>query len=149
MKKWICGLLFLSIIACKSKVNEFTETENSTKEEKPICEIVFQAENGGLNEKTTQLITNNEDFIKFINTVKIDDSEIENILEVDFDVSDIVVYNYGKLSSKSIRSTKIEYKLNAKTQIKLLPTILTLSNLSQNTPFFVVKVPKDTEVEFN
>lgn len=60
---------------------------------------IYKNSNGGAESAGYLHITNNEDFIKFIETLKIDESEFNQFVTVNFKENDVVVLNQGQKTS--------------------------------------------------
>lgn len=60
---------------------------------------IYKNSNGGAENAGYLHITNNEDYIKFIETLKIDESEFNKLVTINFKENDVVVLNKGQKSS--------------------------------------------------
>lgn len=60
---------------------------------------IYKKSNGGSENAGYVHITNNEDYIKFIETLKIDESEFNQLVTVNFKENDVVVLNQGQKTS--------------------------------------------------
>ncbi len=60
---------------------------------------IYKNSNGGAENAGYLHITNNEDYIKFIETLKIDESEFNKLVTINFKENDVVVLNQGQKAS--------------------------------------------------
>ncbi|MGH2667424.1 protease complex subunit PrcB family protein [Flavobacterium sp.] len=87
MKKTVCYLLFLSLMACGSNSLKNAEAKNSSGN----FEVIYRSIYSGLPQKTYRVIRNNEDFRAFFISMKED-----KVPEVNFETSNVLILNMGR-----------------------------------------------------
>ena len=61
--------------------------------------VIFRSEMGGAEKSSHILIQNNESYIQFIESLKLDESQYANFLKVDFKKKDVLVLYQGQKTS--------------------------------------------------
>ena len=61
--------------------------------------VIFRSEMGGAEKPSHLLIQNNESYIQFIESLKLDESQYANFLKVDFKKKDVLVLYQGQKNS--------------------------------------------------
>lgn len=86
----IFPLLFLMLSCSSNTPKEVLDNTYS---------IIFKSEMGGTENAGHVLIQNNESYIQFIESLKLDESQYANFLKVDFKKKDVLVLYQGQKSS--------------------------------------------------
>lgn len=76
--------------------------------------IILQGEYGGKDEKTHQLITNNNDFINAIESFPITEEDLSKLISIDFSQNNVIIVHAGQKNTGgySITIDKIEVVKN-------------------------------------
>ena len=112
--------------------------------------IIFKSEMGGAEKSSHILIQNNESYIQFIESLKLDESQYANFLKVDFKKKDVLVLfqgqkMYGGYSididyiSVDNKTILVKKKETGPQKGELATTVIT-------TPYCIALIPKGNKL---
>ncbi|MCL9770282.1 protease complex subunit PrcB family protein [Flavobacterium sp. HXWNR69] len=131
----VIPLLFL-ILSCSSLKNT-PDTDFS---------ILYAKEFGGSEKSGFLLIENNESYIKFIESLKLDESEYANFLKVDFKKNNVIVLFQGQKMSGgyaiNIESVQNDNKTIIVKKKETGPQKGELATTAITTPYCIALIPK-------
>lgn len=112
---------------------------------------IYKNSNGGAENAGYLHITNNEDYIKFIETLKIDESEFNKLVTINFKENDVVVLNQGQKASGgyAIDVAQINWE-NETLLIKKLETFPTkdeMVTMVLTSPYCITIIPKTKSIK--
>jgi hypothetical protein len=112
---------------------------------------IYKNSNGGAENAGYLHITNNEDYIKFIETLKIDESEFNKLVTINFKENDVVVLNQGQKTSGgyAIDVAQINWE-NETLLIKKLETFPTkdeMVTMVLTSPYCITIIPKTKSIK--
>lgn len=112
---------------------------------------IYKNSNGGAENAGYLHITNNEDYIKFIETLKIDESEFNKLVTINFKENDVVVLNQGQKTSGgyAIDVAQINWE-NETLLIKKLETFPTkdeMVTMVLTYPYCITIIPKTKSIK--
>ncbi|WP_264549650.1 protease complex subunit PrcB family protein [Flavobacterium sp. N2820] len=112
---------------------------------------IYKNSNGGAENTGYLHITNNEDYIKFIETLKIDESEFNKLVTINFKENDVVVLNQGQKTSGgyAIDVAQINWE-NETLLIKKLETFPTkdeMVTMVLTSPYCITIIPKTKSIK--
>ncbi len=112
---------------------------------------IYKNSNGGAENAGYLHITNNEDYIKFIETLKIDESEFNKLVTINFKENDVVVINQGQKTSGgyAIDVAQINWE-NETLLIKKLETFPMkgeMVTMVLTSPYCITIIPKTKSIK--
>lgn len=112
---------------------------------------IYKNSNGGAENAGYLHITNNEDYIKFIETLKIDESEFNKLVTINFKENDVVVLNQGQKTSGgyAIDVAQINWE-NETLLIKKLETFPIkgeMVTMVLTSPYCITIIPKTKSIK--
>lgn len=132
-------LLFL-IFSCSSS-KEVTDNSFS---------VIYKSEMGGTEKAGYTLIQNNESYIQFIESLKLDESQYANFLAVDFKKKDVLVLYQGQKNSGGyaidIESLKNENQTIFIKKKEIAPKKGELATTVITSPYCIALIPKSKRV---
>lgn len=138
----VAPFILLFLIGCSTPIPVVLKTSFHT---------LYKSDNGGAERSGYLHITNNEDFIKLIEGLKIDASEFNSLATIDFKENDVVVLNQGQKSTGgfSIDVASISWdndilfiKKAEKAPVKGAMVTMALTN-----PYCITIIPKSKEIK--
>ena len=138
----ISPFFLLLIVACATPKTVVLKTSFHT---------LYKSDNGGSKLPGHLHINNNEDFIKLIENLKIDESEFNSLTAVDFNENDIIVLNQGQKSTGgySIDVISVFWKedllLIKKTE--KLPSKGQMVTMALTSPYCITIIPKAKSIK--
>ncbi len=135
-------LLILILSSCSAPQKMVLNTSFTT---------IYKSSNGTYENPSYLHITNNEDYIKFIETQKIDESEFDKLVVVNFKENDVVVLNQGKKSTGgyAIDVEKISWENETLSVQKseIVPNKGDMVTMAFTSPFCVTIIPKAKNIK--
>ena len=112
---------------------------------------IYKNYNGASTDTNYLHITNNEDYIKFIETLKIDESEFNKLIIINFKENDVVVLNQGQKTSGgyAIDVAQINWE-NETLLIKKLETFPMkgeMVTMVLTSPYCITIIPKTKNIK--
>lgn len=108
--------------------------------------LIFKSEMGGTEKSGHVLIQNNETYIQFIESLKLDESEYANFLKVDFKKKDVLVLYQGQKSSGGyaidIESLKNENHTIIVKKKEVAPKKGEITTSVLTSPYCIALIPK-------
>lgn len=112
---------------------------------------LYKSDNGGTERSGYLHITNNEDFIKLIDGLKIDASEFNSLLTIDFKENDVLVLNQGQKSSGGysieVASIKWQNQVLLINKFEKIPAKGELVTMALTAPYCITIIPKTKEIK--
>ena len=135
----ILPLLFL-IMSC-SAPKEVTDNSFS---------VIYKSEMGGAEKPGHLLIQDNETYIQFIESLKLDESQYANFLKVDFKKKDVLVLYQGQKTSGGY-SIDIESVVNDNSTIvvkkkEIQPKAGEITTTVMTAPYCIALIPKGNKL---
>lgn len=108
--------------------------------------VIFKSEMGGAEKSSHLLIQNNESYIQFIESLKLDESQYANFLKVDFKKKDVLVLYQGQKTSGAY-SIDIESVVNDNSTIlvkkkEIQPKAGEITTTVITSPYCIALIPK-------
>ena len=112
--------------------------------------VIFRSEMGGAEKPSHLLIQNNESYIQFIESLKLDESQYANFLKVDFKKKDVLVLYQGQKTSGGY-SIDIESVVNDNSTIvvkkkEIQPKAGEIATTVITTPYCIALIPKGNKI---
>ena len=112
--------------------------------------VIFKSEMGGAEKSSHLLIQNNESYIQFIESLKLDESQYANFLKVDFKKKDVLVLYQGQKTSGGY-SIDIESVVNDNSTIvvkkkEIQPKAGEIATTVITTPYCIALIPKGNKI---
>ena len=112
--------------------------------------VIFRSEMGGAEKPSHLLIQNNESYIQFIESLKLEESQYANFLKVDFKKKNVLVLFQGQKNSGGYE-IDIESLLNENDSIFVLkketgPKKGELATSVITTPYCIALIPKGDKI---
>jgi len=138
----IVPFVVLLLFSCTTQKSVVLNTSFST---------IYKNSYGG-NENAVYLhITNNEDYIKFIETLKIEESEFNKLVTINFKENDVIVLNQGQ---KNTGGYSIDVaQINWENEILLIKKLETfpmkgeMVTMALTSPYCIAKIPKAKSIK--
>ncbi|MFI0426963.1 MAG: protease complex subunit PrcB family protein [Flavobacterium sp.] len=135
-------ILILILTSCATPKPAVINTSFST---------IYKNTNGGTENAGYLHITNNEDYIKLIETLKIDESEFNKLVVVNFKENDVIVLYQGQKASGgfTIDVEKITWE-NESLLIKKVETIPNkgeMVTMALTSPYCITIIPKANNIK--
>lgn len=135
-------ILILILTSCATPKPAVINTSFST---------IYKNTNGGTENAGYLHITNNEDYIKLIETLKIDESEFNKLVVVNFKENDVIVLYQGQKASGgfAIDVEKITWE-NESLLIKKVETIPNkgeMVTMALTSPYCITIIPKANNIK--
>lgn len=135
-------ILILILTSCATPKPVVINTSFST---------IYKSTNGGTENAGYLHITNNEDYIKLIETLKIDESEFNKLVVVNFKENDVIVLYQGQKASGgfAIDVEKITWE-NESLLIKKAETIPNkgeMVTMALTSPYCITIIPKANNIK--
>lgn len=138
----ITPFFILLLVACSTPKPVVLKTSFHT---------LYKSDNGGTERSGYSHITNNEDFIKLIDGLKIDASEFNSLAAIDFKENDVVVLNQGQKSSGGFSIDVVSVIWENETLLikksEKSPSKGALVTMALTTPYCIVIIPKTKEIK--
>lgn len=137
----ILPILFIIISSCTTPKGIVTQ---------PTFSTIYKNTNGGTDKAGYLHITSNEAYIKLIEALKIDESEYNNLVSVNFNTNDVVVIYQGQKNTGgySIDVAEIHWA----NEILMVKTIETIPETGKpvtmviTSPYCITLIPKAKSV---
>ena len=111
---------------------------------------IYKNSNGGAENASYLHITNNEDYIKLIETLKIDESEFNQLVTVNFKENDVVVLNQGQKKSGgfSIDVAAINWENDTLLikKLEIAPNKGDIVTMVLTSPYCITIIPKTKNI---
>lgn len=131
-----CIFLFACNTTSKIASNDFT--------------VIIQGEYGGKDDKTHELITNNNDFINAIESFSISENDLSKLVLVDFSLNDVLIVHAGQKNNggHSITIDRIEvFKNELVVYVKeFAPKKGEHVTMALTNPYCLATIPKSKKV---
>lgn len=118
---------------------------------KTTFHTLYKSANGGTEYSGYLHITNNEDFIKLIDNLKIDSSEFNSLVTIDFKENDVIVLNQGQKSSGGysidIASVEWQNELLLVKKLEKSPGKGESVTMALTSPYSISIIPKAKEIK--
>lgn len=112
--------------------------------------VIYNSEMGGNENKGYVLIQNNESYIQFIESLKLDESQYANFLKVDFKKKDVLVLYQGQQTSGGyaigIESLKNENKIIIVKKKEIIPKKGEITTSVITSPYCIALIPKGNKL---
>lgn len=112
--------------------------------------VIYNSEMGGNENKGYVLIQNNESYIQFIESLKLDESQYANFLKVDFKKKDVLVLYQGQQTSGGyaigIESLKNENKIIIVKKKEITPKKGEITTSVITSPYCIALIPKGNKL---
>jgi hypothetical protein len=112
--------------------------------------IIFKSEMGGTENSGHILIQNNESYIQFIESLKLDESQYANFLKVDFKKKDVIVLYQGQQNSGGyqidIESLKNENHTIIIKKKEIAPKKGEITTSVITSPYCIALIPKGNKL---
>lgn len=133
----ILPIIFIILSSCTTPRGIVTQ---------PTFSTIYKNTNGGTDKAGYLLITSNEAYIKLIETLKIDESEYNKLVSVNFNTNDVVVVYQGQKNSGgySIDVAEIHWE-NELLMVKTIETIPETGKpvtMAITNPYCITIIPK-------
>lgn len=112
---------------------------------------IYKSSNGGPENAGYLHITNNEDYIKYIETLKIDESEFNQLVTTNFKENDVIILNQGQKTSGGF-SIDVE-AINWENETLLIKKLETAPNKGDivtmvlTSPYCITIIPKAKNIK--
>lgn len=130
-------LLLFIMFSCSSIPNEVSDVSYS---------VIYKSEMGGIDTPGHVLIRNNESYIQFIESLKLDESLYSKFLMVDFNKKDILVVYLGQKNTGGyqidIESLKNENNIILVKKKEIAPKKGEMTTSVITSPYCIVAIPK-------
>jgi hypothetical protein len=112
---------------------------------------IYKNSNGGAEDAGYLHITNNEDYIKFIETLKIDESEYNKLVTINFKENDVIVLNQGQKASGGYAIDVAQINWENETllikKLEILPTKGEMVIMLMTSPYCITIIPKAKNIK--
>jgi hypothetical protein len=112
---------------------------------------IYKNSNGGAEYAGYLHITNNEDYIKFIETLKIDESEYNKLVTINFKENDVIVLNQGQKASGGYAIDVAQINWENETllikKLEILPTKGEMVIMLMTSPYCITIIPKAKNIK--
>lgn len=112
---------------------------------------IYKNSNGGAENAGYLHITNNEDYIKFIETLKIDESEFNKLVTINFKENDVVVLNQGQKTSGGYAIDVAQINWDNETllikKLETLPIKGEMVTMVLTSPYSITIIPKTKSIK--
>lgn len=112
--------------------------------------VIYKSEMGGTENAGYTLIQNNESYIRFIESLKLDESQYANFLAVDFKKKDVLVLYQGQKNSGGyaidIESLKNENQTIIIKKKEIMPKKGEITTSVITSPYCIALIPKGKRV---
>lgn len=137
----ILPLLFLLLSCSSNAPKEVLDTTYS---------IIFKSDMGGTENSGHILIQNNESYIQFIESLKLDESQYANFLKVDFKKKDVLVLYQGQQTSGGyqidIESLKNDNHTIVVKKREIAPKKGEITTSVITSPYCIALIPKGNKL---
>lgn len=120
---------------------------------KPSFQTIYESVTGGAERFGYLHITNNEDFIKLIENLKIDSSQFNSLLTIDFKENDVLVLNQGQKStggySIDVTSVSWENEILSIKKLEKSPSKGEMVTMALTAPYCITIIPKAKEIKIS
>lgn len=138
----ITPFFILLLVACSTPKTVVSKTSFHT---------LYRSANGGTERSTYSHITNNEEFIKLIDDLKIDASEFNSLLAIDFKENDVLVLNQGQKStggySIDVASVSWDNEILIIKKVQKSPGKGEIVTMGLTNPYCITTIPKAKEIK--
>ncbi|HLO72641.1 MAG TPA: protease complex subunit PrcB family protein [Flavobacterium sp.] len=112
---------------------------------------IYKSTNGGTENAGYLHITNNEDYIKLIETLKIDESEFNKLVVVNFKENDVIVLYQGQKTSGGfeidVEKITWENKILLVTKTEIVPNKGEMVTMGLTSPYCITIIPKTNSIK--
>ena len=112
---------------------------------------IYKNSNGGAENAGYLHITNNEDYIKFIETLKIDESEFNKLVTINFKENDVVVLNQGQKTSGGYAIDVAQINWDNETllikKLETFPIKGEMVTMVLTSPYSITIIPKTKSIK--
>ncbi len=143
-------LIFLGELSCNSAKNNEADLNNQLVIEKETYQMIKHFDDGGKKEQGFEKFNTNESYIKWISTKNFSEKYFSDLLEIDFDKFDLIIYNLGERENKDYRIeivNAIFEKSSVEFEAKIVFKKETAINEKNVNPYQLIAVPKNKEIK--
>jgi hypothetical protein len=112
--------------------------------------VILQGEYGGKEEKTHELITNNNDFINAIESFPITEEELSKLISIDFSQHNAIIVHAGQKNNGGYSITIDKIEMNGKELLVYVkesgPKIGENVTMALTNPYCLATIPKTKKV---
>ena len=112
---------------------------------------IYKNSNGGAENAGYLHITNNEDYIKFIETLKIDESEFNKLVTINFKENDVVVLTQGQKTSGGYAIDVAQINWDNETllikKLETFPIKGEMVTMVLTSPYSITIIPKTKSIK--
>jgi uncharacterized protein YrzB (UPF0473 family) len=146
-------IVFIQLLSCNSIKNSEADLNSQILIEKDTFYLIRHFPDGGKKQQGFDKITNNEDYLRWINNQNFGETIFEELLAIDFEKQDLLVYNLGERNEQDYRLQILQANFNKskvsfEAKILLNQQLLTV-NQKTYSPYQLIAIPKNKEVKFN
>lgn len=138
----ITPFFILLLVACSTPKLTVLKTSFHT---------LYKSANGGTERSSYSHISNNEDFIKLIDNLKIDPSNFNSLASIDFKDNDVIVLNQGQKSSGGfsidVASVAWDNDVLLIKKLEKIPAKGEIVTMALTTPYCITVIPKAKEIK--
>lgn len=134
-------LLFVCMLSCSVPKAIIVDTSFLT---------IYKNSNGGIEKASYQHINSNESYIKLIETLKIDESEFNKLVAVNFKEKDVLVLFQGQKPTEGysidVANIRWENEVLLVQKTESLPEVGKAVVTTRSAPFSITVIPKAKKI---